>query len=165
MIVLEKLTLVGKYAVATGSNEEGARLAGLPVERMKIVLFALSGTAAGVAGVLVTSRLGSGVPNIGDNVEFDVIVAAVLGGVSLAGGRGTVLGTCAGAAMLVVIQSALNINGVDVFWQLVITGALLVAMVTLDVVLRGSKARPQWMGRLFTRRARTGPGLREQPVA
>ena len=85
-----------------------------------------------------------------------MIVAAVLGGVSLAGGRGTVLATCAGAAMLVVIQSALNINGVDIFWQLVITGALLIAMVTLDVVLRGGKDRPQWMSQLFRRRAAAG---------
>jgi ribose/xylose/arabinose/galactoside ABC-type transport system permease subunit len=145
MVVLEKVTLVGKYSVAMGSNYEGARLAGIPVGRLKILLFTLSGLAAGLAGVLVTSRLGSGVPNIGQGVEFDVIVAAVLGGVSLAGGRGTVLATCAGAAMLVVIQSALNMNGVDVFWQLIITGVLLIGMVTLDVVLRGGTDRPQWM--------------------
>jgi ribose/xylose/arabinose/galactoside ABC-type transport system permease subunit len=152
MVCLEKLTVIGRYSIAMGSNLEGARLAGIPVDRFKIVLFTLSGTAAGLAGVLVTSRLGSGVPNIGDNIEFDVIVAAVLGGVSLAGGRGTVLATCAGATMLVVIQSALNINGVDIFWQLVITGALLIAMVTLDVILRGGKERPEWMTRLFTPR-------------
>lgn len=151
MVVLEKLALVGKYSVAMGSNYEGARLAGIPVGRLKVLLFTLSGLAAGLAGVLVTSRLGSGVPNIGQGVEFDVIVAAVLGGVSLAGGRGTVLATCAGAAILVVIQSALNMNGVDVFWQLIITGILLIAMVTLDVVLRGGAERPQWMTRVFSR--------------
>jgi ribose/xylose/arabinose/galactoside ABC-type transport system permease subunit len=148
MVALEKFTLVGKYSVAMGSNYEGARLAGIPVGRLKILLFTLSGLAAGLAGVLVTSRLGSGVPNIGQGVEFDVIVAAVLGGVSLAGGRGTVLATCAGAAMLVVIQSALNMKGVDVFWQLIITGVLLIGMVTLDVALRGGSERPQWMSRV-----------------
>lgn len=156
MILLEKFTLVGKYSVAMGSNHEGARLSGISVENFKILLFVMTGAASGLAGVLVTSRLGAGVPNIGQGVEFDVIVAAVLGGVSLAGGRGTVLATCAGAAMLVVIQSALNMQGVNAFWQLIITGALLIAMVTLDVSLRGGKDRPQWMDLLF-------PTSRRQP--
>lgn len=159
MVFLEKLTLVGKYSIAMGSNHEGARLSGISVDNFKIFLFIITGAAAGLAGILVTSRLGAGVPNIGSGVEFDVIVAAVLGGVSLAGGRGTVLATCAGAAMLVVIQSALNMNGVNAFWQLIITGILLIAMVTFDVILRGGVERPRWMDLSFIRRGTPTPVL------
>ena len=155
-VFLEKFTLVGKYAVAMGSNFEGAKLSGVQVDRHRIALFVLAGTASGLAGVLTASRLGVGVPTIGTGMEFNVIVAAVLGGVSLSGGRGRVLATCAGAAILTVIRSALNIHGVNTYWQLVITGVLLVSMVTLDVVLRGGRDRPQWMN--FTRRTRRGGG-------
>jgi ribose transport system permease protein len=165
MVFLEKFTLVGKYSIAMGSNNEGARLSGISVDNFKTLLFVISGASAGLAGILVTSRLGAGVPNVGSGVEFDVIVAAVLGGVSLAGGRGTVLATCAGAAMLVVIQSALNMNGVNAFWQLIITGILLIAMVVLDVILRGGADRPQWMDLAFLRRGRSGFAAPAAPAA
>jgi ribose/xylose/arabinose/galactoside ABC-type transport system permease subunit len=144
-VFLEKLTLVGKYAVAMGSNFQGAKLAGVPVETQRILLFTLAGLASGLAGAMTASRLGVGVPSIGDGMEFSVIVAAVLGGVSLAGGRGRVLATVAGAAILTIIRSALNMHGVNTFWQLIITGCLLIAMVALDVFLRGGADRPQWM--------------------
>ncbi|MFV0453006.1 MAG: ABC transporter permease [Propioniciclava sp.] len=161
-VFLEKATLVGKYSVAMGSNFEGAKLAGVPVESTRILLFALVGFAAGLAGIMTASRLGVGVPTIGSGMEFNVIVAAVLGGLSLAGGRGRVLATVAGATILVVIRSALNMHGVNTFWQLIITGVLLIVMVVIDVVLRGGSDRPQWMKFLLPSRATPAPA---QPSA
>ncbi|MFV0405910.1 MAG: ABC transporter permease [Propioniciclava sp.] len=161
-VFLEKFTLVGKYSVAMGSNFEGAKLAGVPVESYRIFLFTLVGLAAGLAGIMTASRLGVGVPTIGTGMEFNVIVAAVLGGLSLAGGRGRVLATVAGATILVVIRSALNMHGVNTFWQLIITGILLIVMVVIDVVLRGGSDRPPWMKFLMPSRAASAPSAPAQ---
>jgi len=145
-VFLERFTLLGKYTVAMGSNFEGARLSGIRVDRLRFGLFILAGTAAGIAGIVVASRLDSGQPTLTtQGWEFQVIVAAVLGGVSLAGGRGTVLGTCAGAAIVVVISVALNQKGINPFWQLIIQGALLVAVVAIDTVVKGNRKRPAWL--------------------
>ncbi len=90
-------------------------------------------------------KLNSGQPTIGQGFEFQVIVAAVLGGVSLAGGRGTVLGTTAGAAIVVVIGVALNINNINTFWQQTILGFLLVTVVALDVIFKVDRRFPSWL--------------------
>lgn len=145
-IFLERFTLLGKYTVAMGSNFEGARLSGIRVNRLRIGLFVLAGLTAGIAGIVVASRLDSGQPTLTtQGWEFQVIVAAVLGGVSLAGGRGTVLGTCAGAAIVVVISVALNQKGINPFWQLIVQGVLLVGVVAIDAIFKGGRARPVWL--------------------
>jgi ribose/xylose/arabinose/galactoside ABC-type transport system permease subunit len=144
-LFLERFTLLGKYTVALGSNFEGARLAGISVGRLRVLLFVLAGSATGLAGILSASKLNSGQPTIGQGFEFQVIVAAVLGGVSLAGGRGTVLGTTAGAAIVVVIGVALNINNINTFWQQIILGFLLVTVVALDVIFKKDRRLPAWV--------------------
>jgi ribose/xylose/arabinose/galactoside ABC-type transport system permease subunit len=133
---LERFTLVGRYSVAVGSNPEASRLSGVPGRQIQALLFVLTGTMAGLAGVLLSSRLRSGQVNVGVGFEFDVIVATVLGGTILAGGEGTVVGTVIGALIVGVLKNGLNLLGVPAFWQTVAQGAVLVLAVSLDVVLR-----------------------------
>jgi len=137
MVFIERKTLAGKYAVALGSNFEGARLSGIRVNRFRLMLFVNAGLAAGIAGVLLASKSDSGQPSLAvGGWEFSVIVAAVLGGVSLSGGRGTVMGTFAGAAIVGVIQTALALKSIDTFWQYIILGAVLIVICALDVRLK-----------------------------
>lgn len=150
-VVLEKLTLVGKYSVAVGSNFEGARLSGIRVNGFRVLLFILASIACGIAGILYASQLTSGQPSIGTGFEFSIIVAAVVGGVSLSGGRGTVIGSVVGAAIIGVIHVALNENFVNSFWQQIIEGVLLVGVVALDSLLQEAIPRPSWL--TFSRKA------------
>ena len=145
-VVLEKRTLLGKFSVAIGSNFEGARLSGIRVNSTRVLFFVLASASCAIAGILYASQLSSGQPSVGAGFEFSIIVAAVLGGVSLAGGRGTVLGTVAGAGIIGVIHVALNQNFVNPFWQQIIEGVLLVGVVALDAVLSGGFRRPSWLG-------------------
>jgi ribose/xylose/arabinose/galactoside ABC-type transport system permease subunit len=140
-MVLERYTLLGKYAIAAGSNREAAYLCGIPVRRTQMLLYVLSGAMAGLAGVMISSRLNSGLPTVGVGFEFDVIVATVLGGTSLAGGEGTILGTVIGAVIVGVLNNGLNLLGVPSFWQTVAQGSVLVLAVALDVVLRNQRLR------------------------
>ncbi len=133
---LEQFTLVGRYSVAVGSNPEASRLSGVPGRQVQALLFVLTGTMAGLAGVLLSSRLRSGQVNVGSGFEFDVIVATVLGGTVLAGGEGTVVGTVIGALIVGVLKNGLNLLGVPAFWQTVAQGVVLVLAVALDVALR-----------------------------
>jgi ribose transport system permease protein len=155
--VLQRATLLGKYAVAIGSNFEAARLSSIRVNAVRMLLYALSGTMAGLGGILISSRLSSGQPTAAAGLEFDVIVAAILGGVSLAGGEGSVLGTLVGALILGIINNGLNILGVDPFWQTILQGVILVVAVSIDIVLRGSGGRILRRLTSGTLRARPGP--------
>jgi ribose/xylose/arabinose/galactoside ABC-type transport system permease subunit len=152
-IIIERKTLVGKFSVAIGSNFEGSRLAGLRVNRIRALLFVASGAATGLAGLVVASRLDSGQPTVGTNFEFMVIVAAVLGGVSLAGGSGTVLGVCVGAAIVGVIANALDLLNIQSFWQEIIEGLILMIVVAIDVLLKKDARRPAWLSSPFGRRS------------
>ena len=133
---LERFTLVGRYSMAVGSNPEASRFSGVPGRQIQALLFVLTGTMAGLAGVLLSSRLRSGQVNVGVGFEFDVIVATVLGGTALAGGEGTVIGTVIGALIVGVLKNGLNLLGVPAFWQTVAQGVVLVLAVALDVLLR-----------------------------
>lgn len=156
--VLQRATLLGKFAIAIGSNFEAARLAGIRVNAVRMTLYVLSGTMAGLGGILISSRLSSGQPTAASGLEFDVIVAAILGGVSLAGGEGSVIGTLIGALILGVISNGLNILGVEPFWQTILQGVILVVAVSIDIVLRGSGRRllRRLRGGLAVRRGETG---------
>lgn len=135
-IALERFTLLGRYSAAVGSNPEAAYLAGVPGRRVQALLYVLTGTMAGIAAVILSSRLGSGQPNLGVGFEFEVIVATVLGGTSLAGGEGTVAGMFIGALIVGVLKNGLNLLGVPAFWQIVAQGVVLVLAVALDISLR-----------------------------
>lgn len=141
MTVVERRTWLGKYARATGSNAVSARLSGVPTRRVQLLLFALAGTAAGWGGIMTGSRVGGGIPTVANGLEFQVVVAAVLGGTSLAGGEGTVFGMLLGAVLVGTLNNGLNLLGVPTFWQTVALGIVLVLAVLLDAVLRSPAVR------------------------
>jgi ribose transport system permease protein len=140
-LLLERRSVLGRLAVLAGTNEEAAFLAGLPTRRAKVVLFSLVGGAAAVSGVVVAAQLGAGSPSTGFGFEFDVIVAAVVGGASLFGGEGSALGALTGGLIVASVNSAMNIQGLSSAWQKLALGLLLVLAVGLDVQLRRLSAQ------------------------
>ncbi len=134
--VLLSRTVFGRGVVAVGSNEEAARLAGIPVRRTKLLTYVLTGALCGVVGVLYAARLGSADPKIGEMLELNVIAAVVVGGTSLFGGRGTIVGTIIGALIIGVLNNSLNLLQVQHFWQKVVLGSVILAASLLDVALR-----------------------------
>jgi ribose transport system permease protein len=141
-MLLERRTIIGRFAVLVGSNPEAARLSGVPVQKTLITMFALTGAAAGWAGVMVSSRLATAVPGVEADFAFAVIIATLLGGTSLLGGEGSILGLLLGALIVGVATSGMNILGVPAFIQTVMIGVVLLAAVALDAVLRRRRARP-----------------------
>jgi ribose/xylose/arabinose/galactoside ABC-type transport system permease subunit len=133
-------TVFGRHVYAIGGNEETARLSGVNVKRVLFSVYLMSGVATGLAAVVLTSRLGSGDPNIGIGFEFEVIVAVILGGTSLAGGEGRIAGTIVGALIVGFLGNGLNLVGVEPFWQYVAQGVALIAAVILDRLARHERA-------------------------
>lgn len=129
-------TALGRYTFALGSNEEAVRLSGVNVDRWKIGVYALAGGIVGVAGVLIASRLNSAQPALGQGYELDAIAAVVIGGTSLSGGRGTVLGTLIGALIISVLANGLRILSVAQEWQTVVTGCIIILAVYADILRR-----------------------------
>ncbi len=123
-----------------GGNERAARVSGIPVDGMRVFTYMLSGTLAALAGVLLAARLSTAVPTAGEGLELTVIAAAVIGGASLAGGEGSVLGAVLGIAFLSMISNALTLLSVSIFWQIVVTGVVLIVAVSIDVLLRRRRA-------------------------
>ena len=134
-IVLDK-TAFGRYTFAIGSNEEAIRLSGVNVDRWKIGVYAASGGICGIAGLLIASRLNSAQPALGQGYELDAIAAVVIGGTSLAGGSGTVLGTIIGAFIMSVLTNGLRIMSVAQEWQTVVTGVIIILAVYTDILRR-----------------------------
>ncbi|WIJ24843.1 ABC transporter permease [Devosia sp. RR2S18] len=131
-------TALGRYTFALGSNEEAVRLSGVNVDRWKIGVYALSGSIVGVAGLLIASRLNSAQPALGQGYELDAIAAVVIGGTSLSGGRGTILGTLIGALIISVLANGLRILSVAQEWQTVVTGSIIILAVYADILRRRS---------------------------
>jgi ribose/xylose/arabinose/galactoside ABC-type transport system permease subunit len=125
-------TVLGRHVYAIGGNEEAARLAGVNVNRTLFLLYTTTGFSVAIAAIVLSSRLGSGDPNIGIGFEFDVIVAVILGGTSLAGGVGRISGTVIGALIVGFLSNGLNLVGVEPFWQYIAKGSALVVAVVLD---------------------------------
>lgn len=119
-----------------GNNEQAARLSGINVTGVRLTAYALSGLLAAVAGVLLASRLMSGTPTAGNALELQVLAAAVIGGASLKGGEGTVLGAFLGAVFVALVNNAMTMLAVSIYWQMIVTGAILVAAVCLDMLGR-----------------------------
>jgi ribose transport system permease protein len=134
-IILNR-SLLGRYVFALGSNEEAARLSGVNVDFWKMVTYTLSGLICGVAGLLVSSRLNSAQPALGLGYELDAIAAVVIGGTSLSGGRGTILGTVIGAFIMSVLTNGLRVMGVQEEWKIVVTGIIIIVAVFVDIMLR-----------------------------
>ena len=127
-------TTAGRYIYAVGGNPEAARLSGVPVKRILLWVYTVSGALAGLGGVVMASQFRSGDPKYGLMYELYVIAAVVVGGTSLAGGRGKVFGTLIGAFIIAVIQNGMNLTGVQSYTQKVVLGLVLLAAVLLDML-------------------------------
>ena len=131
-IVLTRTTF-GRHVYFVGSNEEAAKLSGIRVRRVKIAVFVISASLAAVSGILETARLSVGQPGAGNGYELLAIGAAVIGGASLFGGIGGILGTALGTSLLLLIQNALILLGISAYWQQVFSGVIIVAAVALNM--------------------------------
>jgi ribose transport system permease protein len=131
-IVVTRRTRFGRHVYAVGGNERAATLSGLAVPRIKLMVYTLGGGLAAVAGLLVTARLDSATPNAGLGYELDSIAAVVIGGTSLSGGRGSILGTVLGCLIIGVLNNGLFLLDVSPFWQQVVKGFVILAAVAAD---------------------------------
>jgi ribose transport system permease protein len=131
-IFVTQKTRLGRYIYAIGGNETAARLSGISISRVKMIVYAIGGGLAAIGGVIVTSRLDSAQPNAGAGYELDAIAAVVIGGTSLNGGKGTITGTVIGAVIIGVLNNGLVLMNVSPFWQQVVKGAVILLAVVLD---------------------------------
>jgi ribose transport system permease protein len=134
--VILSRTALGRYTFALGSNEEAVRLSGVNVDRWKITIYALAGAFCGIGGLLIASRLNSAQPALGQGYELEAIAAVVIGGTSLSGGTGTILGTIIGAFIMSVLTNGLRILSVAQEWQIVVTGVIILLAVYIDILRR-----------------------------
>jgi inositol transport system permease protein len=131
--ILYAHTKFGKYIYAIGGNEQAARVSGIDASKYKMLIYVYASFLAGLAGLVVSSRIGSGQPGLGVGYELDAIAAAVIGGTSLsAGGIGTVAGTIIGALIIGVLNNILDLTNVSAYWQQIIKGCIIVGAVILD---------------------------------
>ena len=125
-------TRFGRHIYAVGGNEQAARISGLNVGRIKIGVYMCAGLLSGLAGVVLSSRIGSGQPGLGVGYELDAIAAAVIGGTSLSGGIGTIWGTIVGALIIGVLNNGLDLLNVSAYWQTIVKGSIIVVAVIID---------------------------------
>lgn len=137
-VVLNK-TALGRYTFALGSNEEAVRLSGVNVDRWKVIIYTFAGGICGISGLLIASRLNSAQPALGQGYELDAIAAVVIGGTSLSGGVGTILGTVIGAFIMSVLINGLRIMSVAQEWQMVLTGLIIILAVYTDNLRRNKR--------------------------
>jgi ribose transport system permease protein len=131
-VIITNKTKLGRYIYAIGGNENAAALSGINIKKIKIIVYSIAGTLAAVGGLLVTSRLDAAQPNAGTGYELDSIAAVVIGGTSLSGGRGSVLGTVLGAIIIGVLNNGLVLLNVSPFWQQVVKGFVILIAVIID---------------------------------
>lgn len=130
-----KFTQLGRYIYAVGGNESAAHLSGVAVRKVKLFAYAYCGTLAALAGLLATARMGSARPSDALGYELDAIAASVIGGISLMGGQGSVLGTAVGAALIGVLRNGMVLLDVSAFWQKVVIGIVIIIAVALDYLV------------------------------
>jgi len=131
-----RYTRLGLYTYAIGGNEQATRFSGVKIDRYKLAVYSLMGLAAGIAGVMITSRLNSSQPNVASGAELDAIAAVVIGGTSLFGGEGTIVGTIIGALLMAVIRNGLTLMHVSAFYQQIVIGAVIILAVLIDRLRR-----------------------------
>ena len=137
-VIVTSRTRFGRYLYAVGGNERAAQLSGLNVNRIKLLVYSLGGGLAGVAGLLITARLDAADPKVGVGYELDSIAAVVIGGTSLSGGRGSILGTVLGCLIIGVLNNGLVLLEVSPFWQQVVKGLVILVAVAIDRASRGA---------------------------
>ncbi len=131
-MIISNKTALGRYIYAIGGNENAAKLSGINIDKVKIIVYTLAGALAAIGGIMVTSRLDSAQPNAGMSYELDAIAAVVIGGTSLSGGRGTIIGTVLGAIIIGVLNNGLVLLDVSPFWQQVVKGMVILLAVMID---------------------------------
>jgi ribose/xylose/arabinose/galactoside ABC-type transport system permease subunit len=134
-------TSIGRHIYAIGGNPQAARVSGVNVENVLVLVYAICGCMAGLAGLLLVGRTGSGFPNAGLGIELDAIAAVIIGGASFFGGRGNVLGVLAGVLIMGLLRNGLNINNVSAFWQMILIGFVIIIAVYIDVLRRNAAVR------------------------
>ena len=134
-------TSTGRHIYAIGGNPQAARVSGISVDGILVLVYTLSGFFAGLAGLLLAGRTNSGFPNAGIGAELDAIAAVIIGGASFFGGRGTVLGVFAGVLIMGLLRNGLNLMNVSVFWQQVLIGVVIIGAVYVDVLRRRAATR------------------------
>lgn len=127
----------GRYIYAVGGNIESSRWSGIAVVKVKIIVYVMMGVLTSIAGLIVTTRLGSGQPSAGLNFEMDCITAAVVGGTSMSGGRGKIIGTIVGVLLLTVLTNGMTLVGMNTYWQQVLKGIIIVVSVLADTRGKG----------------------------
>ncbi len=131
-IIVSKKIKLGRYIFAIGGNENAAKLSGINISKVKIIVYTIAGALAAVGGIIVTARLDSAQPNAGTSYELDAIAAVVIGGTSLSGGRGSIWGTVLGALIIGVLNNGLVLLDVSPFWQQVVKGGVILLAVIID---------------------------------
>jgi len=139
--LLLRYTKVGLYAYAIGGNEQAALFSGINVQRYKLVLYTLCGLLAGIAGIVLSARLDSAQPIVGEGFELDAVAAVVIGGTSLFGGEGTIWGTLIGALIMGIIRNLMNLMEVSAFWQRIVIGIVIILAVFVDQLRRRMSRR------------------------
>lgn len=132
-------TVFGDHVLAIGGNEAAARLSGIRVNRVKTIVYTMTGVLCGVAGILITARLNGGNPNAGLTTDMDTIGAVIVGGTSFSGGIGTVVGSFIGAFLMGVIRNGLVLMNVDLYWQTIVTGTIVISVCAIKEFLKYRK--------------------------
>ena len=138
-MVLLARTPLGEYIFAVGGNEEAARISGVPIARTKIAAYAMSGFLAALAAVILIARLGAAEPTLGNLWELEAIAASAIGGASLMGGKGSIVGTILGAIVLGAMRNGLTLLNVQAFYQLLATGVIIILAMLVDRLTRGKE--------------------------
>lgn len=138
---VSRFTPIGRHIFAVGGNERAARMSGVRVNRVKMVVYMFSGFCAAIVGIIISSELMASHPATGESFELNAIAAAVLGGTSMSGGRGTVGGTIIGAFVIGILSDGLVMMGVSTFWQMVIKGLVIIFAVVIDQAQRRLQQR------------------------
>ncbi len=142
-----KWTSFGRQIYAVGSNPEAAKISGIPIDRVKIIVYTINGGIAGLAGAMYTSMYATAQGNMATGAEMDVIAACVIGGVSLDGGQGSAFGVLLGAVTIAIISKSLSLVGIDPFWQQALKGAIILIAVLTNVLVQRSSNRKVLEGR------------------
>jgi ribose transport system permease protein len=132
-------TRLGRYTLSIGSNAEAARLVGINIDRIKMIIFALNGLLAAIAGIIITARSEAGVAEAGSGYEMEVIAATVIGGTSMSGGKASLVGTVLGAILMATVRNGLNLLGISSLWHQVIIGLFIIIAVSIDSISTKNK--------------------------
>ncbi len=147
VLVFLKWTGFGRQIYAVGSNADAAKISGINIDRVKIIVYTINGAIAGLAGAMYTSMYATAQGNMATGAEMDVIAACVIGGVSLNGGQGSAFGVLLGAITIAVISKSLSLVGIDPFWQQTLKGAVIAIAVLINVIVQRNAARKALEGR------------------